>query len=203
MMVTKSHPAWEVCVKAAAEGGWVVIQDFDGVADHISLVLDGLRRQSAIRRAVAAAADEQGKAQREQHANKSNLRTESINNNPVGKSTSTGGKHDCASTDNQHQQPQQRGVTALNQKMSVGGDVQLQGGAATWSAAQAAASSNNRRAPTPAAGSARGAMFGGGERYSDGAGNYLWRLLSPFWDETVTTCYPSTSEDATGRGSRS
>lgn len=64
----KSQSLWDVCLKAAAEGGWVVIQDFEGAADQISLAIDGLHRQSAIRLAAAAAAEEQGKFQREKHA---------------------------------------------------------------------------------------------------------------------------------------
>lgn len=57
----QSQTAWEVCLKAAAEGGWVVITDFEGAADHVSLLLDGVRYQSAVRSMAAAAAEEQGK----------------------------------------------------------------------------------------------------------------------------------------------
>lgn len=66
----KSQSLWEVCLKAATEGGWVVVQDFEGAADQISLILDGLGRQSAIRLTAAAVAEEQGKHQRGQTAGK-------------------------------------------------------------------------------------------------------------------------------------
>lgn len=42
------------------------MKDFEGAADHISLILDGIRRESAVRCASAAAAEEQEKLQREQ-----------------------------------------------------------------------------------------------------------------------------------------
>lgn len=62
----QSQSAWEVCLKAATEGGWVVVKDFEGAADHISLILDGICHESAVRCASAAAADEQEKLHREQ-----------------------------------------------------------------------------------------------------------------------------------------
>lgn len=58
--------AWEVCFKAAADGGWVVIQEFEGATDCISLIMDGIRRRSAVRRASTAAAEGQEKLLREQ-----------------------------------------------------------------------------------------------------------------------------------------
>lgn len=42
------------------------MKDFEGAADHISLILDGICRESAVRCASAAAAEEQEKLQREQ-----------------------------------------------------------------------------------------------------------------------------------------
>ncbi|CAM9710801.1 unnamed protein product, partial [Scytosiphon promiscuus] len=67
-MANMAQSAWEVCLKAAAEGGWIVVKDFEGVADHVSLILDGIRRRSGVRCASTAAAEEQGKLQRGQQA---------------------------------------------------------------------------------------------------------------------------------------
>eukprot|EP00752_Nemacystus_decipiens_P006721 g6044.t1 len=61
-----AQSTWEVCLKAAADGGWVVIQDFEGAADCISLIIDGIRRRSAVRTASIAAAERQEKLLREQ-----------------------------------------------------------------------------------------------------------------------------------------
>lgn len=65
-MKKQSQSAWEVSLKAAAEGGWVVMTDFEGAGDHISLLLDSIRRQSAVRFTATAVVQEQEKAQREQ-----------------------------------------------------------------------------------------------------------------------------------------
>lgn len=62
----QTQSAWEVCLKAAADGGWVVIQEFEGVADCISLIMDGIRGRSAVRSASTAAAQGQEKLLREQ-----------------------------------------------------------------------------------------------------------------------------------------
>ena len=62
----QTQSTWEVCLKAAADGGWVVIQDWEGAADCISLIMDGIRRRSAVRTASAAAAEGQKKLLREQ-----------------------------------------------------------------------------------------------------------------------------------------
>lgn len=66
--LTQTQSAWEVCIKAATEGSWVVINEFEGAAECVSLVLDGIRRQSAIRCASTAANEEQEKLVREQRA---------------------------------------------------------------------------------------------------------------------------------------
>eukprot|EP00903_Cladosiphon_okamuranus_P016193 g14943.t2 len=65
-MANMTHSAWEVCLKAAADGGWVVFQEFEGAADLISLIIDGIHRRSAVRNASTAAAEGQEKLLREQ-----------------------------------------------------------------------------------------------------------------------------------------
>ncbi|CAM9599697.1 unnamed protein product, partial [Ectocarpus sp. 4 AP-2014] len=63
-----TQSAWDVCLKAATEGGWVVMKYFGGAAESLSLIVDGIRRHSAVRNASIAAAEEQEKVQREQQA---------------------------------------------------------------------------------------------------------------------------------------
>ncbi|CAM9120215.1 unnamed protein product, partial [Ectocarpus sp. 13 AM-2016] len=63
-----TQSAWDVCLKAATEGGWIVMKDFGGAAESLSLIVDGIRRHSAVRNTSIAAAEEQEKVQREQQA---------------------------------------------------------------------------------------------------------------------------------------
>ncbi|CAM9205112.1 unnamed protein product, partial [Ectocarpus sp. 12 AP-2014] len=63
-----TQSAWDVCLKAATEGGWVVVKDFGRAAESLSLIVDGIRRHSAVRNASIAAAEEQEKVQRDQQA---------------------------------------------------------------------------------------------------------------------------------------
>ena len=69
---TQTQSLWEVCIKAATEGGWVVINEFEGAAESVSLILDGIRRHSAVRCASTAATEEHEKLVREQRATNTN-----------------------------------------------------------------------------------------------------------------------------------